>query len=269
MNDGVILVRKLLIIVLLVLFLIPVPALASAEVYRYEEMAGQLVSQWALANESVTISFQKSGTLDKNAAIEAVWAEMKNDPAIWANLKQPSFLFKDRGNGIYDMEAKTTFHHNKSALQSVDTFAKDWAAKNINDGMGEFEKVQAIYNFIGDNYKYSYTNQMIVNGYSKYSPLSLIHNGEGVCNAFGGLFISLSKQVGIESIYIVSNAEADGSSHGWNLVKIDGNWYHIDPTWAVEDGESREMFFLKGDSFVKQHRSWNYGNYPAAVGNYK
>ena len=198
MNDGVILVRKLLIIVLLVLFLIPVPALASAEVYRYEEMAGQLVSQWALANESVTISFQKSGTLDKNAAIEAVWAEMKNDPAVWANLKQPSFLFKDRGNGIY-----------------------------------------------------------------------VIHNGEGVCNAFGGLFISLSKQVGIESIYIVSNAEADGSSHGWNLVKIDGNWYHIDPTWAVEDGESREMFFLKGDSFVKQHRSWNYGNYPAAVGNYK
>ncbi|MFB0972877.1 MAG: hypothetical protein QMB54_07845, partial [Neofamilia sp.] len=54
----------------------------------------------------------------------------------------------------------------------------------------------------------------------------------------------------------------------WTEMKKDPSVWAIDPTWAVEDGEAGMMFFLKGDSFVKQHRSWSYGDYPLATSDY-
>lgn len=141
-------VKKSLIIILIMLFLISAPVFASADAYKYDEMPIHLISQWVIANESVKISFEKTGGLDRDAAIESVWTEMKKDPSVWANVKHSNFSFKDRGNGIYDMIVTTEFHHNKVALESIETFAKDWASKNINPKMTDFEKVKVIYKFI-------------------------------------------------------------------------------------------------------------------------
>ncbi len=31
--------------------------------------------------------------------------------------------------------------------------------------------------------------------------------------------------------------EYNGVGHGWNVVKVDGTWYHVDATWG--DGNSQ------------------------------
>ncbi len=63
--------------------------------------------------------------------------------------------------------------------------------------------------------------------YTVEGPL-LMH--EGVCSGYARLYGYLLKQVGIESQYV----ESDSLNHAWNMVKINGDWYHVDTTW--DDG---------------------------------
>lgn len=62
-----------------------------------------------------------------------------------------------------------------------------------------------------------------------------------------------------------------GENHAWNLVNIEGEYYHLDATWddpISENGESviRYNFFnLKDDEISLTHK-WNRENYPKAEG---
>ena len=46
---------------------------------------------------------------------------------------------------------------------------------------------------------------------------------------------SLINRLGIDCINI--SGTADGESHAWNNVKLDGEWYEVDVTWNDSDDE--------------------------------
>lgn len=50
-----------------------------------------------------------------------------------------------------------------------------------------------------------------------------------VCERYAKAFQLLMNACGIECIYIPGTA--NGSGHGWNKVKLDGDWYNVDVTW--------------------------------------
>jgi transglutaminase/protease-like cytokinesis protein 3 len=66
---------------------------------------------------------------------------------------------------------------------------------------------------------------------------------------------------------------ADGVSHGWNKVKIDGEYYNIDVTYddpvTKYDVGARYQYFLVTDDELRKDHSWNdasNGNLPEATG---
>ena len=88
------------------------------------------------------------------------------------------------------------------------------------------------------------------------------------------MFYRLAKAAGLDVIYITGNV--DDGLHAWNLVKIDGNWYHLDNTWnrGQYDGsgeydyfETRD-YYLKGDATMSKDHSWDRAKYPAANADY-
>nr|MDD6335600.1 hypothetical protein [bacterium] len=73
----------------------------------------------------------------------------------------------------------------------------------------------------------------------------LLVNGTAVCYGFTDTLRFLLLQCGIESDKLLGQT-VKGEAHGWNLVEIDGEYYHLDPTWerSANRGTGLAMFGL-------------------------
>ncbi|WP_228025811.1 hypothetical protein [Streptococcus ruminantium] len=49
------------------------------------------------------------------------------------------------------------------------------------------------------------------------------------------------------------------SFHSWNIVKVDGQFYHIDLTWndAMDSSNRNRMYTLRGNKFMMNNHRWN------------
>lgn len=72
---------------------------------------------------------------------------------------------------------------------------------------------------------------------------------KSVCAGYAKLLEALGQAAGVEIVYISGNSRSktsdlSGQGHAWNGVKVNGQWYLIDPTW--DSGYvSREKGFTK------------------------
>lgn len=100
------------------------------------------------------------------------------------------------------------------------------------------------------NYKYD-------EDYDIYSAQEFFEYGEGVCQAYTLAYAAVLDKLGITNARVISR----GMNHTWNVVQIDGNWYHIDVTWndPLPDTPMRALheFFLLSDDAISSEG--NYG----------
>ena len=78
---------------------------------------------------------------------------------------------------------------------------------------------------------------------------------KSVCEGYSKAFSYLCQSVGIECVCI--SGIANGGGHMWNMVKIDGKWYHADVTWddpLTSDGRPvlRYNYFLISDAKIRE-----------------
>lgn len=84
--------------------------------------------------------------------------------------------------------------------------------------------------------------------------------GNAVCEGYSKAFAYLCQSVGIECVCI--SGIANGGGHMWNMVKIDGKWYHADVTWddpLAPDGKPRLRYdyFLISEAKIKEDHTIN------------
>lgn len=86
--------------------------------------------------------------------------------------------------------------------------------------------------------------------------------GKALCEGYSKSFSYLCNKAGIENIIVTGETD---TAHMWNMVKIDGNWYHVDVTWDKPDGMIAEkypdmvmyQYFLVTDSVIENnHTIW-------------
>ena len=107
----------------------------------------------------------------------------------------------------------------------------------------DYEKLKFIHDWIADNTEYldddTIDDIRTVNG--------PILNGIAVCAGYALAFQYLAQSLGFDCIYVTGlGNEGDAVRHGWNMVKLDGEWYNVDVTW--DDGNRvKYTYFLKGE----------------------
>jgi hypothetical protein len=98
----------------------------------------------------------------------------------------------------------------------------------ITSGMDDVDKVIAVCKWMSANVVY--TRPGTVNGTEKYTYQSqrgwaALVASAAACAGYADAVCFLLDGLGIECVYIVGSA---GGSHAWNLVKLEGSYYHLD-----------------------------------------
>ncbi|MGN0153509.1 MAG: transglutaminase domain-containing protein [Lachnospiraceae bacterium] len=135
----------------------------------------------------------------------------------------------------------------------------------IHDSMTDYEKELALHDYLVANCKYS-EDVAQPSESDIYRAYGALVNQDAVCNGYAEALQLLFMCAGINSEFVVGTA--DGVDHAWNLVELDGKWYHLDATWddpLPDQGESViHPYFNVTDEVMQQSHSWEQEDYPAA-----
>ena len=134
----------------------------------------------------------------------------------------------------------------KEEQQELDAALQEVKSKIDTSGMSDEEIVLAYHEYLTSTVSYAYEdyfNGTIAanHGYDMYGAL-VKHSC--VCQGYAETMFYLLREAGLSCAI----ASSENINHAWNIVKIRGNWYHIDATWddPVWDmpGRSYHDYFL-------------------------
>lgn len=75
---------------------------------------------------------------------------------------------------------------------------------------------------------------------------SVFVNRRSVCAGYAKAVQLLLNKMGVECTYVTGTDKAAGSTHAWNIAKLDGEYYHIDATYGdaiTQNGGSVDIFY--------------------------
>lgn len=161
------------------------------------------------------------------------------------------------------------YYHVKAALNK----ARNVVAKLISKDMTDFEKEKLLHDYIINNTKYDYENYkkdtLPDESFEEYGCLVL---GIAVCEGYSEAMKLMCDLSGIECIIVNGKSINNGTweGHSWNIVRIDGAYYHIDVTNddpVAEDGSNllTYYYFNIPDNEMAKSNTWNKADYPACT----
>lgn len=164
----------------------------------------------------------------------------------------------------YSMSKEDIKKHQNEIQRIGEKFLKE----NITSTMSDYEKILKSHDYIILNSRYD--ERLKRDGFvppesnSSYGVLSL---GVGVCEGYAKALKHLLDILDIESMVVVGTSREE--NHAWNLVNIEGDYYHVDPTWndpITSDGSDiiRHNYFNLSDEEISKTHSWNREKYPIA-----
>lgn len=160
---------------------------------------------------------------------------------------------------------------------NVNKFIKD----NISEKDTIIDKIYKVHNYILDNTEYLNTDEGKETCHGQV-PYGMIGEGKMACGGYANTFQLMLNKLGVENMVVRGKATGRygrSESHAWNIVKLEGKWYHIDPTWNDTIYEGKEFYpddklkdilryenytkyFLVGSDKLNDTHKWDEKEYP-------
>ena len=235
--------KFLSLILLLVLIFTAVPVMA-------EDFAFDIYEKFYVSNEDDAVLMEINA--DVKSALEerliAAWENMDTEVQLYPDIKihrddivsyfsavyfeNPKYYYAARSfsgtsnsSGYMGKLTKLSY-----TVDSMDTVKATWAQIDkateeillyIEPSMTDFEKIMTVHDYMDLHYVYDIADMD--------QTYLIMLDRVGVCAAYAEAFQHMMNVLGIEST-LVSSEEM---GHIWNMVKVNGFWYHVDITWAV------------------------------------
>lgn len=186
---------------------------------------------------------------------------------IYSDLCQnsPEFFYLDKeiryyynNTGLLHYVTKLNFNYTMSdeeIAEATTVYENEisYIVSQVDIGLSDAEKALWVHDYFVASFAYD-------NDESIYDAYGLFKERKGVCQAYSLAYVAVMRELGIKC-YMVTSLEMN---HAWNIVNIDGSWYHIDLVFddPSPDRTGRVMhdYFLLSDTAMKQadipHFGW-------------
>jgi hypothetical protein len=150
----------------------------------------------------------------------------------------------------------------------------------ITPGMHPHQQVRVLHDWVVLNTAYDMS-------FTRYGADDILRDGMAVCNGYGLLLEALLTEAGFNALFVtgairpeyrsdIGGATLSDGGHAWNMVQLDGQWYHLDATWddPVPDtpGRVEYAYYMLTDAEMSITRTFDtdYSNFmrPQATTSY-
>lgn len=155
------------------------------------------------------------------------------------------------------------------------------ATKGLKDKLNQFilsldlnkqdiELEKQIASFIITNYQYDKRKDNVPPDALSRTIQGAYLGNELVCSSYSKLAMYLLNNIGIQTRYVVGSTK-DGSSHAWNIVKLEDEYYHLDLTFADTSIQGKDgsyyQYINEKDAYMKASHVWDEDKYPKCASN--
>ena len=170
---------------------------------------------------------------------------------------------------IYALWPQYNFTQPEVAARSlqIEQAAQAVLSSIITKDMSELQKIVAVHDYLVLNC--SYDTRVTTNNapHDSFTAYGALINKVAVCQGYTAAFQLMMQKLGIPGIVVQSTA----MNHTWNLVRYEGNWYHVDVTWddpiPDQPGVVQTYALMQSDkgimNEINQHYSWDSAGYVA------
>ena len=133
----------------------------------------------------------------------------------------PEFTYKENRNVAtvkFSYHSAWTEDFIKKVIEGYDE-----AMSLLKPNDSDFAKALKLHDWIVKNVSYGMSTL-----YYDFA-VGALANKKAVCAGYAQCYQFLLSQAGVDSIYVAANTKKE--PHAWNLVKIDGHYFHVDCTW--------------------------------------
>jgi hypothetical protein len=240
------------------------PVISSTEAYKE-------IIKYALENFDDKLSFEVQGYNESSYNLDIINEIINENPIIDYGYEGASVKITWTGDGsIRKCEITFKYKKTKEEMLMMKTKTEQKSAEIIKNiikpDMNDYEKALAIHDYIVNNASYDkenyYRGTIPAESYTDYGVLII---GKAVCEGYAKALFRLLNSSGVKCLYV--SGTANNSPHAWNIVQLEGDYYHIDATWddpITADGSNvlRHDYFNVTDDVMMIDHSWDRSLYP-------
>lgn len=143
----------------------------------------------------------------------------------------------------YEIEIIINRMYSEEEIKRIDDVVDNVIKNNITNDMPTKEKIKVIHDYIIDHAEYDQlkVDKDKISPYKSNTAYGVLIEGYGTCNGYADAMAIFLNKLNVIN-YKISN-----DTHIWNLVYLDGKWYHLDLTWddPISDKNiNRNTYFL-------------------------
>lgn len=159
----------------------------------------------------------------------------------------------DEKSGVLEFRYNFTKEKRDFFKKEIEKVIEDDFQVEYVKTLSELERLVYVYKWIA--------NRTTYNEYSSFNQTiySVLINRNSVCTGYAKTAQYLLGLIGIESQLVLGKFHSDKSehgSHGWNIVKIDGKWYHVD--FCLADTSLKYLLSSEETPVERDSVLWNY-----------
>lgn len=148
-------------------------------------------------------------------------------------------------NNLGKITIKKDSLYTEEEIIKLNTKVDEILAEIITPTMTSQEKIKAIHDYIinhtiydqesSNKIKFNIETPKVITSHKATGPLI---NGIGICGGYSDTMAIFLNKLGIKN-YKIAN-----ETHVWNLINLDGKWYHLDLTWDDPVLDTKENILI-------------------------